>query len=287
MKGVFRVAVAACLVLSGWALWTGGILDNAAARQVRSTTFYAAPDVQVDRPAAERIIGNRRLTVLLYGPGEDLREACDDVRRAADGTLVLAMSVSGEGDGYETYGCSLLPGAGDENFGRAFVAETTVSRGVDQFPGRPLEALKAVVVNFDQLAKSGTVPSEARTITPSLPRYLIAGAAVLAVLLGSLGAWVAGRRVARLTARRSASREETDDEQAIVRAAAGVLARKVVELDGYALRLPPAQREKFESRYREWAVDCTEVLGQATSGDPAELTKKLDRLNERADRLVG
>ncbi|MEE3919850.1 hypothetical protein V2I01_20865 [Micromonospora sp. BRA006-A] len=74
----FGRAVLACLVLAGWALWTGGILDGPAARQVRGSSVYAAPGVDLDRAAAERVIGNRRLVVLIMEPGADLREACED-----------------------------------------------------------------------------------------------------------------------------------------------------------------------------------------------------------------
>ncbi|MEU4745795.1 hypothetical protein AB0G02_35770, partial [Actinosynnema sp. NPDC023658] len=150
----FGVAVLGCLLLAGWAVWSGGVQDGPIARQVRSSSVYAAPGVEVDRAAAERVIGNRRLVVLLLEPGADRPQGCRDVRHAAEGTLVLVLSQAD--DEYDTYGCALIPGRDDENFGRAAVAEMTIGRGIDQFADRPVEALKIVVVNYDLLVKAGT-----------------------------------------------------------------------------------------------------------------------------------
>ncbi|WP_232510826.1 hypothetical protein [Micromonospora maris] len=170
----FGGAVLVTLVLAGWALWSGGVLDGPIARAVRASSVYVAPGVDLDRPAAERIIGNRRLVVLLMAPGDDLRAACKQTERAASGTLVLVVSRAGQE--WDTYGCSRFPQRDNRDFGRAVVMETTISRGIDAFVDRPLEALKVVTLNYDLLVRAGTVPDGARTISPSLPRYLLAGA---------------------------------------------------------------------------------------------------------------
>ncbi|MFV2019955.1 hypothetical protein [Micromonospora sp. LOL_023] len=49
--------------------------------------MHAAPGVELDEPAAERVIGNRRLVTVFLEPDADLREGCRATRRAADGTL--------------------------------------------------------------------------------------------------------------------------------------------------------------------------------------------------------
>ncbi|MEE3919851.1 hypothetical protein V2I01_20870 [Micromonospora sp. BRA006-A] len=86
--------------------------------------------------------------------------------------------MSRDGEDWDTYGCSRLGGDGPRDLGRAMVAETTISRGADAFVDRPVEALKVIVLNYDRLVRAGLVPDGARTISPSLPRYLLAGGAV-------------------------------------------------------------------------------------------------------------
>lgn len=287
----FGVAVLACLVLAGWALWTGGVLDGPAARQVRTSSVYAAPGVDLDRAAAERIIGNRRLVVLLLEPGADLRKGCRQVTRAADGNVVLV--ISRDGDDYDTWGCALLPGRDDENFGRAAVAEMIISRGIDTFPDRPLEALKVVTVNYDLLVKAGTVPDGARTISPSLPRYLLAAAALLAIVVGSTTLYVGGRRAGRLADARRHRRDENADGRSALSAATAVLAQQIIDLDQrYAAtrrrgRGSAAERA-FGREYLALTSDYAELLDRVAildAGDDAavrRLVDHVDGLNRRA-----
>ncbi|MEV4701946.1 hypothetical protein [Actinoplanes sp. NPDC049316] len=280
----FGLAVLACLALAGWALWSGGVLDGPDARDVRTSSVYAAPGTGLDEAAAERVVGNRRLVVLLLEPGADLRAGCDRVRHAADGTLVLVLAR--DGDEYERYACTLLPGVDDENFGRAFVAETTIGRGVDQFPDRPLEALKVVVVNYDTLVRSGTVPDGARTISPSLPRYLVAAAAVLAVLVGSAVVFVAGRRAGRLAVDRRDRLAEAGDARTALSAAAAVLAQQIIDLDEWA---GTVGNDAYRRRYRRLVSDYTAILGEIATADAdraAELTARVEALTVKARRLA-
>ena len=279
----FGLAVVACLILAGWALWSGGILDGPIARQVRSSSVYAAPGIDLDRPAAERVLGNRRLVVVMLAPGTGkLRQGCDAVRQAARGTLVLV--VRRDGDEYDTYGCALLPGVDDENFGKAAVAETTIGSGIDGFADRPLEALKVVAVTYDGLVKAGVVPDGARTISPSLPRYLIAAAAIAAVLLGAAGLYLAGRRAGRLAVARAERRTAAVDAGSAVNAAAAVLAQQIIDLDGYYTR---SKVRTFDKQYRRLAGDYAGLLGELTAGaEDAGLERRIEALSTRCRKLA-
>lgn len=285
----FGLAVLACAALAGWALWTGGVLDGPIARDVRTSSVYAAPGVDLDRAAAERVIGNRRLVVVMLAPGADLRAACRQVEHAAAGTVVLVMSR--DGDEYDTYGCALIPGRDDENFGRAAVAEMVVSRGVDPFADRPLEALKVVTVNYDLLVKAGTVPDGARTISPSLPRFLLALAAVAAVVAGAVVLWAGGRRAGRLAAARRDRRDKNADARSALGAAAAVLAQQIIDLDERytrAVRGVSGDDRKFARKYLELTTDYAALLDRLAAADGAdeagvrELTGRVESLNRRA-----
>jgi hypothetical protein len=289
----YGLAVTGLLILAGWALWSGGILDGPAARQVRSSSVYAAPGVGLDQAAAERIIGNRRLVVLILAPGtEHLRDGCDSVRQAAKGTLVLVLSR--HDDEYENYGCALLPGVKDENFGKAAVAETTIASGVDGFADRPLETLKVIAVNYDALVKAGVVPDGARTISPSLPRYLIAAAAILAVLLGSATLYVAGRRAGRLATAQGESRQKATDARSALAASAAVLAQQIIDLDGrYQPAIAPttsrgrAKQKSFDRQYRQLTSDYTKLLGELGEGvENDELSVRVAALSARCRKVA-
>jgi hypothetical protein len=289
----FGVAVLGCLLLAGWAMWSGGVVDSPIARHVRSSSVYAAPGVEVDRAAAERVIGNRRLVVLLLEPGADQRQACRDVEHAADGTLVLVLSPAG--DEYDTFGCALVPGRDDENFGRAAVAETVIGRGTDQFADRPVEALKVVVVNYDLLVKAGTLPDGARTISPSLPRYLVALAAVGAVIAGSASVYAAARRAGRLAVARRSRRDAATDARSALSAETAVLAQQIIDLDrrhATARTWQAEDRQAFDGRFRDLMADYAKLLEAITTADnrgdvdPSALATRVRLLSERCDRLA-
>lgn len=280
----FGLATLGCLLLAGWALWTGGILDGKIARQVRSASVYAAPGTGLDVAAAEKVIGNRRLVVVLLEPGADLRDACRGIDGATPNTVALILSR--DGDEFERYGCSSLPGGDDDNFGKAFVAEMRISVGVDQFADRPLEAVKVAAVNYDELVRAGTVPDGARTISPSLPRYLIAAAAVAAVLLGSAVVYVTGRRSASLAAGRRERRDAATDERSALSAATGVLAQQIIDLDARFGR----PGSPFAGRYRELSTEYVQLLGRINAADrdgtdPRGLALRVESLSRRARAL--
>jgi hypothetical protein len=280
LRTPFGLAVVALLILAGWATWTAGIFDGPLARQVRVNSVYTAPGVDLDREAAERIIGNRRLVVVFLEPGADLADACDDTDGAADGTIVLLLSR--DDDEFDQYGCSHFPGGDDENFGKAFVAETTIGNGADEFVDQPLEALKVIAVNYDGLVKAGIVPDGARTISPSLPRYLIAGAAIIAVVGGALAVYVGGRRFGRLAAAHREERDSASDVRGSLNASAAVLAAKIIELDR---RYPKAGKD-FRREYRMLSADYTELVADLTAEDlDPGLAKRVAALTDRASDL--
>jgi hypothetical protein len=274
----FGLGVLACLFLAGWALWSGGVLDGPIAREVRASSVYVASGIDLDKTEAEQIIGNRRLVVVMLEPGADLRAGCQQVKRAADGTVVLLLSPGD--DEYDQYGCALLPGYRDENFGRAFVAESRIGRGIDNFVDQPLDALKVIVLNYDLLVKAGTVPDGARTISPSLPRYLVAGAAVLAVIFGSTVAYATARRAGRQTAKYLARREAVSDLRNRLSTIVSVLADQLIELDQHYSQ--PSTGNAL--RYRKLTAEYAQLLDTfAASSDLDQAT--LGRLISRAESL--
>jgi hypothetical protein len=218
--------------------------------------------------------------VVYLEPGADLRAGCKATSNAAEGTLVLVLS--NEGDEFERYGCANLPGADDENFGKAFVAETTIASGIDPFADRPLEAMKAVAVNYDGLVKAGIVPDGARTISPSLPRYLLAGAAVAAVLGAAGTLWFLGRRAGRLAARHREERDAAQDLRGSLNAKSAVLAGLIIELDQGMARAPRDARRRYRALAAEYAQVVTEVTDDDV--DPA-LVRRVETLTDRARAL--
>lgn len=278
-RSAFGIAVLGCLVLAGWAVWSGGIFDGPVARQLRTASVYTAPGVTLDQPAAERVIGNRRLVVAFLEPGADLSDACDSLGGAADGTL--AVMLSRDGDDFKKYGCSRLPGGDDENFGKAFVAESMIGNGIDAFTDRPVDALKVMVVNYDLLVKSGAIPDGGRTVSPSLPRYLIAAIAVGAVLLGALALYLASRRAARTALARRERRDAEADARTELAAAAAVLAQQIIDLDRRYAR----EKGKFAQGYRTLVADYANLLPDLDRDTP-ELRARVGKLLTRARKLA-
>ena len=283
----FGMTTLACVLLAGWALWSAGVGDSTAARQVRTGSVYVAPGVDVDRAAAEQIIGNRRLVVLMLPAGADRRGACAEVRRAAAGTLVLVLTPTG--DGYDRYACFLI-NSDDEHFGRAYAAEEIIARGVDAMAGRPLEALKVVVVNYDLLVRVGTIPDGARTVSPALPRYLIAAAAVLAVVIGAAAVWATARRAGRLAAARQVRQDAATDRRKVLDAAVAAVAEQIINLDQ---RFTPAGRggRRHETTYRNLAADYSGLLAEAAGrplddADLDRLTREVEALSRRCRELA-
>ncbi|GAB3573837.1 hypothetical protein GCM10027445_33660 [Amycolatopsis endophytica] len=278
-RGTFGAATVVCLAFVVWALWTGGIFEGAMAREVRTSSVYAADDVELDEAAAERIIGNRRLVVIMDSPGADLSEGCDDVESAVDGNLVLLLSQ--EDDDYDTYGCALLPGRDDENFGKAVVAEQIIKRGIGEFHDRPLDAIKVIAVNYDLLVRAGTVPDGARELSPPLPRFLIAGASVVAVVLGAVGINLAARRATRLAVRLQDQREAAGDARSKLTAGSAALAQQIIDLD--------ARRAK-DKRYRRIIDDYVRLLDDIAEASTEEeyvaLAERVDALGRRCLKLT-
>lgn len=279
----FGLACLACLVLVGWALWSAGLLDGPAARQVRTTSVYAAPGIDLDQAAAEQVIGNRRLVVVLLEPGADLSTSCARVRRAAAGTMVVLLSPN-EGGGYDRYGCSQLHDYEDPGgLGRAMVAETTISRGVNAFGDRPLAAVQTIVINYDMLVRAGTIPDDARTVSPSLPRYLVAAAAVLAVLVGSAVSYAGARRAGRLATRHLARRAAASDDRRELSAATAGLAQQIIDLDR---RVPESAEQQYDAVVTGYVELLDEVAADPDEAELARLTRRVEALSARCRRLA-
>lgn len=282
LRTSFGVCVVVCLAFAGWAVWSAGLLDGPIAQEVRTSSVYAAPALDLDEDAAERIIGNRRLVVVLLEPGSDLPAACKGLKRAAAGTLVVALSPTD--DGYDRYSCSYL----GSDLGRSMVIETVVPRGISEFADQPLEALKLMVLNYDLLVKVGTIPDGARTVSPSLPRYLIAAAAVLTVVAGSTAAYVGARRAGRLTARYLARREQVADDRRELSAATAVLAQQIIDLDRGYLRMRASAGRQYRQLAMEYAELANEIAssGELTQPEIAKLTRRANSLSARCRKLA-
>ncbi|PXY33523.1 hypothetical protein BAY59_10585 [Prauserella coralliicola] len=288
---LFGMAVLGCSVLAGWALWTGGVFDGAVAKELRGSSVYIAPGVELDEAAAERIIGNRRLTVAFLEPGADLREACHSTSNAANGTVMVPLSR--EADEYDRYPCTHTT----EDIGTGMVIESMIVRGIDQFRDEPLEALKVMAVNYDQLVRAEVVPDGARTISPSLPRYLIAAAAIGAVVAGAAVLYFGARKAGKLEARRRERLDAADDARTLLGASAAVLAQQIIDLDSRYARLrrgvktgmATSEQRQFLNKYRKLVADYTKLLPEITTADEsrtADLAGKIEALIDRSRALA-
>ncbi|MBN6040372.1 hypothetical protein [Amycolatopsis sp. 195334CR] len=290
-NGLFLIALAVCVVLAGWGLWTGGAFDDDLQSDLRVSSVHVGDGTDIDEQAAERIVGNRRLVVAWLPQGEDLGEACDDLEGPAAGTVGLLLSPAG-GE-YDTYGCVQLAGAEDEGFGKAYVAESQLPSGVDEFVDSPLDALKVVVVNYDSLVRAGTIPDGTRTIVAPLPRFLIAGGAPAGVVLGALALYLVSRGAGRLTAARLERRAHAEDARTRLGAAAAVVAGRLLSLDAeYARRKPQLsakQRTKFDKDYGTLAARYAKVLPEVHDAHDDEsiedLIPKVEELGARCGEL--
>ncbi|GAA1229259.1 hypothetical protein GCM10009676_09730 [Prauserella halophila] len=276
-KKPFALAVLVAVAFAAWAAITGGLFDGAVASKLRGSSVYAAADYDLDVAAAERVIGNRKLTVGFLSPGDDASEVCDDVAGAADGTLFVAMTR--EGGEWSSYGCSHHT----DEIGQAMVAESVIARGTDTFTDRPVEALKVMVVNFDQLVRSGTVPDGARTIDPPLPRYLLAGALLGAVAAGSAVAYLVARAIGRRAARHRIEAETGDDARSVLNAETGAVSRTIIDLDkayARAARGSATPQRNFVTRYRRLIDEYVALTGEVAAAGEDDLDSLVERARE-------
>lgn len=282
-RSPFVAAALCCLALVGWALWTGGVLDTTLARQARTGSIAVADGYPLDKQAAERIIGNRRLVVVFAEPGADLGEGCDDMDPAASDAVVLLLSP--DDDGFASYGCALLLDS-EEEFGKQFVTESRISSGIDQFADDPLTALKVIAVNYDLLVKTGTVPDGPRTISPPLPRYVIAGAAVAATLTAAALAYIAAVRAGRAAARHRDERDHATDARTALSAETAVLAQRIIAIDGSAITRTQAGNRAFRSLAADYTALAADIAAADGPPDP-ELVARVRALVERSESLTG
>lgn len=295
----YRWVLVGCLVLAGWLLWTAGPFDSAMAKDLRTSSVYADGSFQLDTAAAERAIGNRRLAVVFLDTNDSGRacQTCKDLNGPADG--VLLAIVYREKAELTDYGCSLLPAAADENFGKSFVAETEIANGIAGFADQPLDAVKIMAVQYDALANAGIVPQDARVIYASAPRYLLALIALAAVFGGAGLIYFLGRRAGRTVADAEDAAAAANDQHVALNARLAGIAARILRLDNrYALlrkkfgdaatTTAPADISRFMSDYRSVAVEYTRVtaLVGAEKGDvPSELADRVGSLADRVDAL--
>src|SRR6185436_5311997 len=81
-----------CLGLASFAMVSGGWFDSPAARDVRASSVSAAAGSGLDELAAEQIVANRRLVVVMLEPGADPAGRCDSFTRSAAGSLVVVLA---------------------------------------------------------------------------------------------------------------------------------------------------------------------------------------------------
>ena len=125
------------------------------------------------------------------------------------------------------------------------------------------------------------IPDGARTISPSLSRYLIAVAAIAAVLAGTALAYVAARRAGRLAAAGRADREDAEDARGALHARVAVLARHIIELDDRHARRPG-----FTKKYRRLAADYAELVTRLDEHDEEALGRRIQSLTDRCRDLA-
>lgn len=272
-------------------LWGAGVFDSEIKRDVRVSNVYVEDGVEIDEQQAEKDVGNRQL-VLIYLDGElgeRGSEICDEVESVAAGSVVVILD-----DQLERYGCALIPGYDDENFGKAYVAESQIGLGVASLRDQPQESAKAMASNFDTLVAADIASQEARSIDPPFARFIIAGIALAMVVLGALLTFLRGRRVAGLQAdaieRRSAARGRLAERDAAL-ASSGT---RILTLDERYRELSRIDNKRLSSRKKRYVrlyvaalQQYTELNAAATdhSPDDDELQEQLDSIRDLATKL--
>ncbi|WP_051266442.1 hypothetical protein [Nakamurella lactea] len=282
----YRWVLVGCVLLAGWSLWTGGIFDSHVASTIRSSSVYADTSYQLDTAAAQRVIGNRRLAAVFLDTTDDevAAQTCKDLKSAADGVLVVIV-YSGD-DGLQNYGCSLLPGADDDDgFGKAFVAESVIATGISGFADHPLDAVKTMAVKYDALANAGIVPQQARVIQASAPRYLLALIALVAVVGGAAVIYAVSRRAGRAVADATDISIGKHDDLVDVNATMAGIAGTILQVDG-RFAAPADQPSSWFTRYRRLAADYATLAADVTDHADGKGHGTVDSLSQRAVQLA-
>ncbi|MFV0533897.1 MAG: hypothetical protein ACK5MR_09610 [Cumulibacter sp.] len=295
--GSRKVDLALLVVLLGVAalcLWGAGTFDSKINAELRVSNLYAADGVDIDEAEAERDIGNRQLVVAMLDSPLDEQggDICDDAKSVADGAVVVII-----GSDMSTYGCALIAGYDDEELGKAFVIESRIGLGLDGLADSPQDAVKAVVVNFDQLVDAGLAPQDARSIDPPFARYILATIALSVILLGATVIFWRGRLLAKWQAdaieRRARARGKLAERDSAL-AAAGV---QILALDERYQRVVATAENKrsaadrtFMRRYADQLRTYTRLNAEATDHepDPEELPDQIaaaEALTQKLARL--
>jgi hypothetical protein len=143
-----------------------------------------------------------------------------------------------------------------------------------------------IAVNYDLLVKAGTVPDGPRTISPPLPRYLIAGAAVAATLTAAALGYLAALRAGRVAARHREERDHATDARTALSAETAVLAQRIIALDGSAVVRTRAGGRAFRGLAADYAALAADIATVDGPPEP-ELVARVRALSARAESLAG
>lgn len=291
-RGLDVMLLVLMLGLGLTSLWGAGVFDSEIAQDVRVSNVYVDDGVDLDEQQAEKIVGNRHLVIVYVAGKLNGPAICDDLQSVADGSIVMIVDQE-----LHSYGCALLPGRDEENFGKAYVAETTMRYGIRTLADDPLAATKAMVSNFDTLVTAGIAPQEARAITPPLSRFIIAGIALGTVVLAALTSHLRSRRLAHLQAdaleRRATARGRlAERDTALASAGTRILAldEKYRDTSSIPEKDLTAAKTRFLRDYARAIATYTDLNARVTDHDPDddELEAQLDEialLNRTLGRL--
>lgn len=295
----YRFVLLACAVLGIWSLLAAHPFEGAMASDLRTSSVYADASFGLDTTAAERAIGNRRLAVAFLNVDDDgsqASQACKDLKSAADGVLLVV--IYRDGDALANYGCSYLPGSEDE-FGKAFVAETKIASGIAGFAAQPLDAVKIMATTYDKLADADVVPKQARVIQVPAPRYLLAFIAFGAVIGGAALIYFLARRAGRAVSDERDEQVERHDDTVALNARLAGIAADILTMDEryaalrtkYGGHRPTTTADRtFDVKYRKAAGDYAELAARAaavgTHPVPVDLPERVERLAGQVESII-
>ena len=289
-KGETWVMIA-CLALGLVSAATSGVFDDPIQKDIRVSNVYVAPGVDVDEAKAEGIVGNRALVIVyLRGKlGDRGRDVCESLKGIAKGSFVGIVD-----DDLRMYGCSLLPGADDENFGKAYVAESLMRSGISWVADDKIQSARTMASTYDRLVSAGVAPQEAREIRAPFAHYLVAIIALATALIGSLAIYLRGRRLGHAFADAAVSDAELRGKAQRRDAALASLGVRLLEADETIqgiLAKPITQRTAGEQRRLKTFTRLTAAYNDLndrardTEADAADLDDQLSNISRARDRF--
>lgn len=299
LSGLDRFLLVALLPVALLLAWTAGVFDSDIARTVRTSSVYVEPGAEVDATRAAEVIGDRRLILVYLATelGDRGGEICDDLESAVDGNLVVIL-----GDDLESYGCALIPGRDDENFGKAAAAEIIIARGITLLEGDKTESAKIMSATYDGLVRAGNLPADARVLRAPAASYIVAAVLVGTVAAAAIGINLAGRRLGSAAADDAAARRRRQGAFSRRDAALAAAGARILELDAAYADLPTGPLHRSNRRLvrdyrlilREYLRLCRQCEGDSTDEQVrtqvrwiTTLRAKIDDLAEQTPRGAG